>query len=61
VGVREKALAHAHRQEWNAALFDKLTDQVVALRVSRALAQNNQRLFADEAGLNWPQGPSLEP
>ncbi len=45
VGVRQKALAHAHRQERHAALFDELADQVVALRVGRALAQNDQRLL----------------
>ena len=45
MGVRQKTLGHAHRQEWNAALFDERTDRVVGLRVSRALAEDDQRLL----------------
>ena len=41
--VGQQALGHAHRQERNAALFDKRADRVVGLRVGRALAENDQR------------------
>src|ERR1035441_337224 len=35
--VGQQALGHAHRQEWNTALFDQNTDFVVGPRVGRAL------------------------
>ena len=41
--VGQQALAHAHRQERNAALLDQRADRVVGLRVGRALAEDDQR------------------
>ena len=40
--VGQQALAHAHRQERNAALLDERADRVVGLRVGRALAEDDQ-------------------
>ena len=41
--VWQQALAHAHRQERNAALFDEAADRVVGLCVGSALAEDDQR------------------
>ena len=41
--VGQQALAHAHRQERNAALLDERADRIVGLRVGRALAENDER------------------
>jgi hypothetical protein len=41
--VGEQALAHAHRQEWNAARLHQRADGVVGLRVGRALAEDDER------------------
>ncbi len=43
MGVGQQALGHAHRQERNAAFFDKAADRVVGLRIGRAFAENDQR------------------
>ncbi len=42
VRVGQQALAHAHRQERDAALFDEGADRVVGLRVGGALAEDDQ-------------------
>ena len=41
--VGKEPLAHAHRQERDAALLDERADIVVGLRVGRALAEDDQR------------------
>ena len=41
--VGQQALAHAHRQERNAALLDQSADIVIGLRIGRALAEDDQR------------------
>ena len=41
--VGQEALAHAHRQERDAALLDEGADRIVGLRVGRALAENDER------------------
>src|SRR6185312_13445903 len=43
VRVRQKTLGHAHRQEGNSAFFDQSTDLIISLRISRTLAEDNQR------------------
>ena len=41
--VGQQAFAHAHRQEWRAALLDKGADLIVGLRVGCAFAKDDQR------------------
>ena len=41
--VGQQPLAHAHRQERNAALLDQGADRVIGLRIGRALAEDDQR------------------
>ena len=41
--VGQQALGHAHRQEWRAALFNKTADRCIGLRISRALAEDDER------------------
>ena len=41
--IGQKPLAHAHRQERDAALLDQSADRVIGLRVCRAFAENDQR------------------
>ncbi len=45
MGVRQKALRHAHWQKRDAAFFDQAADLIVGLRVCRALPENHQRTF----------------
>ncbi len=45
MGVWQKALGHAHRQERNAGLLDQGADGVVGLGIGRALAEQAQRTF----------------
>src|SRR5487761_1367054 len=42
---RQQALGHRHRQERNAGLLDEGADVLVGLGVSRALAEEDERLF----------------
>ena len=42
MGVGQKTLAHAHRQERNAALLDQGADRVIGLRIGGAFAEDDQ-------------------
>jgi hypothetical protein len=43
--IGKQALRHAHRQERRAGFFDKRADGVVGLRISRALAEDEERFL----------------